>query len=187
MTEPARVRNQVSHRVTLPDGTPAVVRPIRPDGGPKLAEALRQLSPESRQRRFLYSKGSFSDKELEYFTHCDGVNHLAWVLAVTDPAGQELQPVAVARCVRDLADTALAEVAIVVGDDWQHRGVGRILIQALARSAWEVGIRRWNAVLFSDNTAMRKLLELVARKQSEQPEGDGVVGVIYSLFPPSSA
>jgi hypothetical protein len=73
-----------------------VVRPIRPDGGPQLAEALRRLSPEARQRRFLYSKGSFSLTELEYFTHCDGVNHLAWVLAVTDPEGQELQPVAVA-------------------------------------------------------------------------------------------
>lgn len=139
MPQAVNAHNQTVHRVVLPDGIPAVVRPIRPDGGTQLAEGFRRLSPESRQRRFLYAKGSFAPAELNYFTHCDGVNHLAWVPALKDSAGQELQPIAIARSTRDAADTAQAEVAIVVADDWQHRRVGKLLIQSLAKSAWESG------------------------------------------------
>ena len=150
------------HQVKLPGGYSAVVRPIRPDDASRLAEGLRQLSPESRRRRFLFSRGCFSDEELHYFTHCDGVNHLALVVVETGPKGHEHQFVAVARCIRDSADTGLAEVAIAVADDRQHHEVGEMLIQALARSAWEAGIRYWNAILFTNNVPMRKLLERVA-------------------------
>jgi GNAT superfamily N-acetyltransferase len=183
---PAILKSQ-AHRIKLPGGFSAVVRPIRPDDGPRLAEGLRQLSPESRRRRFLFSRGSFSAKELDYFTHCDGVDHLALVVVATGPKGREHQFVAVARCIRDSADPGLAEVAIAVADDWQHHGVGEMLIQALARSAWEAGIRCWNAVLFTNNVAMRKLLELVGKKQSEQSEEAGVAGLVYRLSPPALA
>ena len=185
-TEPGILKSQV-HRVKLPGGFSAVVRPVRPDDGPRLAEGLRQLSPESRRRRFLFSRGSFSDEELDYFTHCDGVDHLALVVVATGPKGREQQFVAVARCIRNSNDPGLAEVAIAVADDWQHHRVGEMLIQALARSAWESGIRCWNAVLFTDNVAMRKLLELVGKKQSEQSEDAGVVGLVYRLSPPDLA
>lgn len=172
-----------NHRIKLPGGTlSVVVRSIRPDDGPRLAEGLRQMSPESRRRRFLFSKGSFSPEELNYFTHCDGVDHLALVVA-TGPTGMERQFVAVARCIRDSADHGLAEVAIAVADDFQHHGVGEMLIQALAKSAWEAGIRYWNAILFGNNVAMRNLLERVGKKQSEHTEDAGVVGLVYRLSP----
>jgi acetyltransferase len=178
--------NSQGHRITLPGGHSAVIRPIQPDDGPRLAKGLRQLSPESQRRRFLFSKTRFSAKELTYFTHCDGAQHLALVVAI-GPKGQEQQFVAVARCIRESTDGLLAEVAIAVADDWQHHGVGEMLIQALARSAWEAGIRYWNAILFTNNFAMRKLLTLVGQKQSEESEGAGVVGLIYKLCPPSIA
>jgi GNAT superfamily N-acetyltransferase len=185
-TAPGILKSQV-HRVKLAGGLSAVVRPIRPADGPRLAEGLRQLSPESRRRRFLFSRGSFSAEELDCFTHCDGVNHLALVVVATGPNGREHQFVAVARCIRDSADPGLAEVAIAVADDWQHHGVGEMLIQALAGSAWEAGIRYWNAILFTNNVAMRKLLELVGKKQSERSEDAGVVGLVYQLSPPTLA
>ena len=185
-TEPGILESQ-AHRIKLPGGFSAVVRPIRPDDAPRLAEGLRQLSPESRRRRFLFSRGSFSAEELDYFTHCDGVDHLALVVVATGLNGREQQFVAVARCIRDAADPGLAEVGIAVADDWQHHGVGEMLIQALARSAWEAGIRCWNAVLFTNNVAMRRLMELVGKKQSEHSEDAGVVGLVYRLFPPAPA
>ena len=132
MTEVFQVHDRTAQRVTLPDGTSAVVRPIRPDDAPRLAEGLRQLSPESRHRRFLFSKGSFSPEELDDFTHCDGVHHLALVLVATDPEGREHEFIAVARCIGDAADAGLAEVAIAVADDRQHQGVGEMLVRALA-------------------------------------------------------
>lgn len=185
-TEQAIPQSQV-HRVKLHGGFSAVVvRPIRPDDASRLAEGLRQLSPESRRRRFLFSRSGFTTEELDYFTHCDGVDHLALVVVATGPTGREHQFVAVARSIRDLADAGLAEVAIAVADDWQHHGVGEMLIQALATSAWEAGIRYWNAILFTNNVAMRKLLELVGKKQSEQPEAAGVVALVYQLSPPAT-
>jgi GNAT superfamily N-acetyltransferase len=176
--------NPLARRVTLHGVSSAVVRPIRPDDGPRLAEGMQQLSPESRRRRFLFSKGSLSPAELDYFTHCDGIHHLALVLVETDPEGREHQLISVARCVRDATDASLAEVAIVVADDQQHHGVGEILIKALANSAWEAGIRCWSAILFSNNVAMRKLLELVGKKQSEQSEGADVISLVYRLSRP---
>lgn len=170
-------------KLALDGGISAVIRPIHPDDGPRLTEGLRQLSPESRRKRFLFSKGGFSPGELDYFTHCDGVKHLALVVVETNQHGEEKEFIAVARCIRDSTDTTLAEVAIAVADDWQHHGVGEWLIQALAKSAWDAGIRYWNAYLFSNNIPMRKLLELVGRKTEEQDEDTTVVRLVYKLFP----
>jgi GNAT superfamily N-acetyltransferase len=170
--------------VTLPDGTPAIVRPIRPDGGPVLAERLQYLSPQSAYQRFLAAKSFFSDEELEYLTRVDGVNHLALVLAVSTPEADE--PVAVARCVRDPRDPETAEVAIAVIDAWQRRGVGTILLSALARRAWAVGIRRWQAFFLAENRGVRRLLEREGRALSERWVGDGVVEAVYELAPQGS-
>lgn len=171
-------------RIVLPDGTPALVRPIRRDGGPVLVEALRRLSPQARYQRFLSAKGTLSESELNYLTGYDGVNHLELVLVVADAHGTERFPVAVAQCVRERDDPALAEVAIVVADEWQRRGVGTALFRSLARRAWEVGIRRWKALMLAQNAGARKLLERVGTKRSERPEGIGVVEVEYDLDAP---
>ncbi len=104
----------------------------------------------------------------------------------TDPCGVTTKS-AVARCIRDVADAGLAELGIAVADDWQHHGVGEMLIRALARSAWDSGIRCWNATLFTNNNAMRRFFELVGEKQSEQSEDACVVGLVYRLFLPSLA
>lgn len=171
-------------RVKLAGRVPAVIRQIRPDDDTRLSDSMHALSPETRRRRFLFSKGDFSAAELNDFTHRDGVHHLALVLIEIGPDGRERQIIAVARSIRDPVDLALAEVAITVADVWQHHGVGDLLLPELARQAWASGIRRWNALLFSNNIAMKKLLTLVGKKLSEHPEDSGVISLIYRLFPP---
>ncbi len=183
MTFSAEALKSQIHRVELADGFSALVRPIRADDGPRLSEGLRQLSPESRRRRFLGSRGGFTPTELNYFTHCDGVNHLALVVVAIDPQGEEHEFIAVARCMRDGKDESHAEVAITVADNWQHRGVGEMLIIELARNAWEAGIRRWTAVLFVDNGPMRKLLQVVGQREAERIEVPGVARLVYRLSP----
>lgn len=167
--------------VTLPDGTPAIVRPIRPDGGPVLAERLHHLSPQSAYQRFLAAKSTFSEEELEYLTKVDAVHHLALVLAVQVAGAEEPEPVAVARCVRDPEDGTTAEVAIAVIDAWQRRGVGTILLSSLVRRAREVGIRRWKAFFLAENRGVQRLLERVGRRTAERWVGDGVVETVYEL------
>ena len=67
--------------------------------------------------------------------------------------------VADARFVRDETDPTVAEVAFIVGDDYQGRGVGSFLMAALAVAARGDGVRRFSARVLSDNLAMRKILD----------------------------
>ena len=167
----------------LNDGTPVVLRPLRSDDASKLETGFRQLSPESRYRRFLTHKIGLSPSELKYFTHCDGANHLALGAFLTDAKGGEPELVAVGRYVRDTDKFALAEVAIVVADAWQQHGIGKLVFAALAEGAWQAGIRHWKAVFLVYNTAIRRLLETVGKKQAECGLDCGVVEAVYRLFP----
>jgi acetyltransferase len=175
-----------SQACALNDGTPLVLRPLRSDDASRLETSFRQLSAESRYARFLTHKMSLSPSELKYFTHCDGANHLALGVFLANAEGEEQKLVGVGRYVRDANDFALAEVAIVVGDAWQHRGIGKLLFVGLAEAAWQVGIRRWKAVFLVYNTAIRRLLETVGKKQAECAFDWGIAEAIYRLFPPGN-
>ena len=172
------------HTCTLNVGTPILLRPLRGDDARRLEAGFRELSPESRYCRFLTCKISLSPSELDYFTRCDGVNHLALGAFLTDSRGGELDLVAVGRYVRDTNGFAFAEVAIVVADAWQQHGIGKLLFAALAQGAWQAGVRYWKAVFFASNTAIQRLLGSVGEKQAEYDFIPGVVAAVYRLFPP---
>jgi RimJ/RimL family protein N-acetyltransferase len=163
----------VEHR--LPDGTRVAIRPIEPGDKARLAEGLRRLSQETIRRRFLAAKPRFTSAELRYLTEIDGVDHIA--LVATD--GDDL--VAVARCVRlpDRPDTA--EMAIVVGDPYQGRGLGRALATALADAAVAAGIRHFAATMLADNEPARRLMRTIARGLTEQRASGGVRELLLDL------
>src|SRR5437660_7106872 len=123
-----------AHRqpAALPDGTPITIRRLTPSDAPILAGGFARLSEESRRLRFLTAKERLSESELRYLTEVDGHRHEA--LGAIDPGSGE--GIAVARFVRDQRDSSRAEVAITVADDWQRRGLGKLLLNrpaALAR------------------------------------------------------
>jgi len=173
--------------VTLLDGTPGIVRPIRPSDRGALAGGFDALSPESRVRRFFYNKQSLSEMELDQLTHPDGVDHIAFGLAVKSPDTGEEMPVAVGRFFRDEAERDLAEIAFVTADEWQGVGVGYALMQSLTDAALSVGIRRWFASLLSDNTVSQRLLSRFGEKCEERGTGGGVVEVIYKIVTPEDS
>jgi acetyltransferase len=158
--------------VSLSDGTQVRIRPIRPADKALLEDGLRRLSLESIRRRFLSAKPRFSAAELRYLTEVDGHDHVALV-AVLDSAPGCL--VAVARSVRlpDGGDTA--EVAIVVGDDWQGLGLGGALAEALADAVRRTGIRRIAATMLGDNLPARRLMRRMAGRLQDAGEAAGPV------------
>lgn len=174
-------------KVVLRDGTPGIVRPIIPSDRESLQNAFEELAEETKQRRFFYTKSSLSERELERLSQPDGINHLAFGLAVKIPDEAEMQPIAVARCFRDPADETLAEIAIITADLWQNLGAGAELMRTLSAAAWEVGIRRWFAAMFSDNFAMEKLLQRHGRKCEQRKINGGIVEVIYEINEPTNA
>jgi RimJ/RimL family protein N-acetyltransferase len=152
-------------------------RPILPSDKPLLVAGLRALSVESAMKRFLSPKVSFSQSELRYLTEVDQHDHIAYVAM----EGERL--VAVARCVR-AGDGDVADVAIVVGDPWQRRGLGRTMLQLLARRALAEGITRFSGTMLADNRAALRLMRTFELESSEISYG--VRDVVVRLTPSSA-
>ena len=122
--------------VLMADGRPVRLRAIRPDDRTALAAAFTQLSPESVYLRFFRAKQRLTDDELTRFTQLDFV-HRAALLATLRLDGRE-RIIGVARYAR--THPGRAEVAFTVGDAYQGRGVGSLLLEHLVLVARDNGI-----------------------------------------------
>ncbi len=158
----------------LADGTKALLRHVRPDDAPELRRGLERLSPESRYRRFLGAVTTLTDEQLRYLTCVDGKDHVAIVAVRVSPGPGGENGLGIGRFVRLKDEPEVADVAITVLDDVQRKGLGRLLSLALARAAYERGIRRFRGQILADNTAVRELLEDVGAVLGD-PEDGGIV------------
>ncbi len=170
--------------VRLPDGTVVLLRWLRPDDEERLEHGFEQLSARTRHQRFLAGLKHLSSQQLHSLTHTDGDAHLALAMGIEDHSGVE-EGIAVARSIREPSDPTIAEFAIVVVDEWQGRGVGKVLTRALAEEARRHGIRSWRALMLSDNERVRKVLAGVGTETSRNYPGDGSVEILYSLMDPA--
>ncbi len=170
----------------LADGTTLRFRLVRPDDKALFQAAWGRVSPESRYRRFLSPKSSLTAEELRYLTEPDNVDHVAiGVARVTGDAPESLEAVGVARFVRDATRPTLAEAAIVVVDDMQRKGIGRMLLSRLGLAALERGITHFSADVLATNTAMRELAHSVAPEAVENSTGDTIE--VTMRLPPEEA
>ncbi len=140
---PAELESEARTR----DGGAIRLRPIRPDDGRMLREFHERLSDQSIYHRYFVLHRRLSSTEIEHLTTVDYVDRLA--LVVED--GGCL--VAVGRYER-LPGTNEAEVAFVVADSHQHRGLGSLLLQRLADAARDRGIETFTAETLAENKEM---------------------------------
>jgi GNAT superfamily N-acetyltransferase len=138
----------------LRDGTSVGVRPIRPDDDERLRAFHARLSPESIYRRFFASLPSLPLAQAERFTHVDYEGRMA--LVATTGSGADQAIIAVVRYEQIAAQCA--EVAFVVEDRWQHRGIAGALIARLVDYARARGFTSLVAIALVDNLPMRALL-----------------------------
>ena len=141
-------------RATLEDGTPVLLRPIRPTDAPQLQAALLRLSDRTRYLRFHAPRGPFTPDELRSLTHVDGETHFA--LGAFTPRSERV--VAVGRFIRSSAGAAEAEIALVVTDALQGKGLGLLLLLRLREAALERDVTCFTGSLLDENRAMRDLL-----------------------------
>ena len=160
---------------------PISIREIRADDHDRLRDHHDRLSPESRYRRFLAAKPRLTSADARYLVEIDGRDHFA--LVATLPAGGDADEriVAVARFVRFPDNRDVAELAIVVNDDFQGQGMGSELVQRLAAAAVERGVRRFRATMLSDNLAIHRLLEGLADGPVERRRLGGLSEMEFSL------
>ena len=133
------------------------IRPITAADSARVAAAFADFSDRTRYQRFLAPKPRLSSAELRYLTDVDQRRHVA--LAAVDPADDAF--VGIARYATEPGDHETADVAVVVADAWQGRGVGTRLMRELVARAAANGIARLTATTLQDNSAARELLRRV--------------------------
>ena len=154
----------------LKDGTVVHIRPIRPDDEARLIEFSRLLSPQSVYQRFFNALSELPPDVAHRLANVDYHQRMALVAEV---AGQ---PVAVVRW-EPSDQPGMVELALVVLDEWQNRGIGRIVLRETMRIAQAHGIRRFRADVLAENRRMLRLLATEAAIVERRTEG-GVATLI---------
>ena len=140
------------------------VRPIGPTDAGSLAMFHRALSDETVHLRFFALHPTLSDAELRRFTTVDHSERVALVAELSDVL------VGVGRYER-LPDTDGAEVAFVVADEHQGRGIGTALLEHLAAAARERGITRFVADTLPENRRMLEVFRAAGCEWRRRPPG----------------
>jgi RimJ/RimL family protein N-acetyltransferase len=144
----------VPGQMTLADGALLRVRPIVPADREPLADLFARLGDRSRRYRFLAPKLRLSERELDYLTDVDHVTHEALV-AIDESSGEII---GVGRYATGRQGGIEADMALVVTDAWQRRGVGHGLAVRLLERACANGIRRLTGSTLIDNLRARAVL-----------------------------
>jgi GNAT superfamily N-acetyltransferase len=146
---------------TLKDGTRVSIRPIRPEDDGALVEVFEHLSPQTVYQRFFTAMPELTPGMARYLSH---VNYRSRMALVAEVDGHL---VGVGRYERT-PDPEVVELGLVVLDEWQNRGLGRVLLRETLRVAQSNGIHRFRADVLSENRRMLRLLateaEVVSRK-----------------------
>jgi RimJ/RimL family protein N-acetyltransferase len=136
----------------LRDGRSIEIRAIRPEDKAGMLAAVDASSTESLRRRFFVLKRHFSEKELTFFLKVDFETHVALVACAEDGT-----IVAGGRYI--VSEPGQAEMAFVVVDAWQGRGIGGLLMRHLIALAREAGLKELMAEVLPENGAMRRVFE----------------------------
>jgi RimJ/RimL family protein N-acetyltransferase len=166
----------LEREIALWDGTPLRLRPIRPDDAPRLVEHYARLSAHSAYQRFFTLMRRLPPDWARFLAEVDYRRRLALVVERGPREAPEL--IAVARYEpTDRPDTA--EVAFVVMDGWQGKGIGTALLGDLLAAAEARGIRRFRAWVLADNPRMLDLLDRFTDVQERKLES-GVVELTFT-------
>ncbi|HEU4542393.1 MAG TPA: bifunctional GNAT family N-acetyltransferase/acetate--CoA ligase family protein [Jiangellaceae bacterium] len=160
--------------VVLSDGATAHVRPIRPDDADRLVAFYARVSDESKYYRFFAPYPQLSARDIGLFTHVDHSDRVALIMLAGD------NMIAVGRY--DRIDKEQAEVAFLVEDAHQGRGIGSVLLEHLAQAARENGIARFVAEVLPQNRKMIKVFADAGYTVGNTFE-DGVVHVRFEIHP----
>jgi len=167
---------ELARDVRLPDGAQLHVRPIRAGDDPALRALFHRLSMRSRYQRFFTPIHRLPERWLHQFVNVDYRERLA--LVAERPSGTTLEIVGVARYEpAGMADRR--EIAVVIDDHWQARGLGTILLDELLRAAEARGVTEFCAFVLADNVGMLGViarLGTVIARTTEQ----GVVELLFA-------
>lgn len=143
-------------------------RPIKPTDEPLERDFFYRLSDETIYFRFFSYLKSLPHEKLQHLVNIDYQDEMAIVGIIGPPENEEM--IGIVRYNRDPADN-FAEVAIVVRDDYQNRGIGTFMLKYIAQIAMERGISGFKAQVLATNKKMLRIfykLELQIESSLEE-------------------
>lgn len=151
---------------TLSDGSHVLVRPIRPEDRERESDFIARLSPGARHFRFLGEIREASPALLDQLVNVDFSQGMAYVALAHDNG--VLREVGVSRYSAS-GDAQHCECAVTVADDWQHRGLGTLLMRHLIDTARRHGFRQMFSVDAAANEPMRELAAFLGFARQRDP------------------
>ncbi len=176
--------DMLSETIPIDGGDKVLFRVIRPTDEEMGRELFYKLRPESVYHRFFEPLKSMPHERLQKFTSIDFSTEMALAGIVTEGEAQHM--VAVGRYAVDMATNA-AEVAFLVRDDFQNRGIGSYLFKRLMEIARSRGVTHFTADVLADNTVMLKVFHEGAPGPIKSDMEDGVYHLAFSIEEPATA
>jgi acetyltransferase len=160
----------------LDDGSRARLRLTRPTDLSKIEAFLERLSAETRARRFLVATPEVPEHVVRHFAFYDPRERLTLAATLPNGGGEEIAGLA------DVAvlGTGLAEIGLVVADESQGRGVGKLLSEAVASLAIQRGATHLKAEMLEGNEHMLHLMRRIGSTVLTLEEGNVVA---YTRLP----
>ena len=168
---------ELEHYSTLRDGTEIFFRPIKPTDELALSEMLYSLSEQSVKTRYLTQTVAFPHRHIQQLTNIDYKKDLAIVGVVPSVSGEHV--VAIAQYFLD-PHTQAAEVAFLVQDEWQQKGMGTFLLDCITKIAKQRGVKRFYAKVLPNNKPMLAVFHNSGYKVNTEFDGD-VYNITYDL------
>ena len=168
---------ELEHYDTLHDGTQIFFRPVKPTDEPALSEMLYSLSGRSVRTRYMTHTMTFPHKDVQQLTNVDYQQNLAIVGVVPRVSGEEI--VAIAQYFLD-PKTQSAEVAFIVQDEWQQKGMGTFLLDYVTQIAKQRGVKRFYAEVLPSNKPMLAIFHNSGYNINTEFDGE-VYHITYDL------
>jgi GNAT superfamily N-acetyltransferase len=157
-------------------GQSVTIRPMHLSDSAMEDQFVRDLSIVTKHYRFLGGVKELSPAELKLLCNVDGQHTMAFV-ATVQKNGQETQ-IGVSRYTEGSKEN-VREMAVTIADEWQHKGLGRLLAQRLIEYARSHGVKQLYSADLADNSAMRHLASELGMSARRNP--DETDQIIYSL------
>lgn len=158
---------------TMKDGTPVIIRPIRPEDEPLLVRLHETLSEESVHHRYfsqLQLGQRIAHERLIRMCFNDYDREIALVVEHRNPDGGEPAILGVGRLSK-LRGLNEAVFTLIISDTFQRKGLGTELLGRLVKIGRDEGLERVTATMLAENCGMRQLAESVGFKLVQDPGG----------------
>ena len=168
---------ELEHSDVLRDGTEIFFRPVKPTDEPTISKMLYSLSEASVRTRYMTRTMTFPHKDVQALANIDYRRNLCIVGTVPGVSGEQV--VAMAQYFLDPKSYA-AEVAFVVKDEWQRKGMGTFLLHYITQIARQRGVKRFYAKVLPENKPMMTIFLNCGYRINTEFDGQ-VYNISYSL------